>query len=201
MQIEHDAARKLGMMHYTCYMASVVTQPRNVYIVPDVFCQDYLGGLGISVWEPAEYRNRGDDHTKKSIICIAVPPAERDSIPVKFDIAGRWYTHFRMGLVRQERYEELHYSTAFRYNQLYGFHDPLNRARNDGPNFRVGDVGVNRVVWRDMQWNYNSQSGSFDKVRINQGHHGPNVYAGVGQIRKGKSYEIKEMNYASFASN
>ena len=202
MQIEHDAARKLGMMHYTCYMASVVTQPRNVYVVPDVFSQDYLGGLGIGMWDPQEYKNRGDDHTKKSIICIAVPPAERDNIPVKFDIAGRWYTHFRMGLVRQERFEELHYSTAFRYNRLYGFHDPLNRAREmGGPNFRAGDVGVNRVMWRDMQFNYNTKSGQFDKVRINQGHFGPNVYAGCGQVRKGKSYELKEMNYASFSSN
>jgi len=43
VQIAHDAARKVGIAHYTTYLSAVVTDPKKVYIVQDMFCERYLG--------------------------------------------------------------------------------------------------------------------------------------------------------------
>lgn len=39
MQVEHEAARKVGFMHYTTYLSSVVFAPKNVFVVEDLFCE------------------------------------------------------------------------------------------------------------------------------------------------------------------
>lgn len=49
MMIEHEAARKVGFMHYTTYLSAVVTHPKNVYVVEDLFCEKYLGGELITI--------------------------------------------------------------------------------------------------------------------------------------------------------
>ena len=50
MQIAHDAGRKVGMAHYTGYFSALVVEPNNVYVFEDLFCQRYLGGMGVEFW-------------------------------------------------------------------------------------------------------------------------------------------------------
>ncbi len=100
MQIEHEAARKVGMMHYTAYLSAVVLYPKNVYVVEDLFCEKYFGGMGVEFWQ-ATAANR----KSKSIVCVPLPPNCK-MMEQKVDIRGRWYTEQALGLVSQERFDK-----------------------------------------------------------------------------------------------
>ncbi len=89
MQIEHEAARKVGMMHYTAYLSAVVLYPKNVYIVEDLYCQRYLGGMGVEFWSAAAYKSGNAKRNSRSIICAPLPPNFK-KIENKIDIRGRW---------------------------------------------------------------------------------------------------------------
>lgn len=92
MMIEHEAARKVGFMHYTTYLSAVVTQPKNVYVVEDLFCEKYLGGLGVEFWSRELYLKKGSNRRAKSIVCTILPPTMGDmkSLGKKIDARGAW---------------------------------------------------------------------------------------------------------------
>ena len=189
MQIGHDTARKIGIAHYTAYMAAVVHQPKNVYVQHDVMVCGYLGGLGTRFWTPTTYRSfaRSNQTSPDASICCFIIPYEERDIPMFFDVSGRFYTQMRSGIADQRQGSELAFSTALMYNELYGFYDPLARTRSmDQPDQRHGRKHLNRIVWRGCQYNKNPISGAFDKMRVNHGHQGPSVYPGCGQVRNGK---------------
>lgn len=112
MQIEHEAARKVGMMHYTAYLSAVVMSPKNVYVCEDIYCEKYLGGRGTKFWGLNEYLSKGANRRKKSIICTLLPP-KCQQLDKKIDIRGYWYTEQRMGLVDEQRFSEVCYPGIF----------------------------------------------------------------------------------------
>lgn len=140
MQIETEAARKVGMMHYTAYLSAVVMQPKNVYVVEDLFCQKYLGGMGVEFWSPDEYKN-AISRRSKSIICAPLPPNFK-KIEQKIDIRGRWYTEQKMGLVSQERFDKPLYPGCGRMNVLFGMSDKMNKQTG------ARKVAMNTVCWQ-----------------------------------------------------
>jgi hypothetical protein len=190
-----DAVTKQSMFHFTTHVASVVTEPRNVYVVPDVICEGYRGGTGAEFFTPDTYANRRPDELRQSIICVAVPIAET-TFPICMDTAGRFYTEFGMGMQSKEDFTPLHYTTAYRYNKLYNWRD---MARYDDPS-RGSAQGQfapeNRQVWQGHQWMMNPNTNQFDRVRVNKGHWGPDVYPGVGKVRAGKYAEIRPTDYS-----
>lgn len=198
MQIQHEAGRKIAHMHYTTHMRSVVTQPKNVYVQPDLFCQEYLGGNNVEFFDHESYKLKDNEHLRQSIICVAIPPAET-KIPSPMDASGRFYVEYNAGLLRKEDFEELHYSTAFRYNHLYGFHMQAKKQGTDLPNFKSQYSHDNRAMYQGMQIMYNTKTNSFDKVRTNKGHRGKNIYAGVGEVFNGQLKEIEIQDFSKFS--
>ncbi len=142
MQIEHEAARKVGMMHYTAYLSAVVLYPKNVYVVEDLFCEKYLGGMGVEFWSAAKYKTT-TNRKSKSIICAPLPPNCK-KIEQKIDIRGRWFTDQTLGLVTQERFDRPLYAGAGRMCQIFGFHDAQRKTRASNR----GAVAVNLVCWQ-----------------------------------------------------
>lgn len=146
MQIEHEAARKVGMMHYTAYLSAVVLYPKNVYVVEDLFCEKYLGGMGVEFWNATKYKNTLN-RKAKSIICAPLPPNCK-KIEQKIDIRGRWYTEQNLGLVTQERFDKPLYPGAGRMNQIFGFYDAQRKTRQTNR----GAAAQNFVCWQGMEW-------------------------------------------------
>lgn len=180
MQIENEAARKVGLMHYTAYLSAVVLKPKNVYVVEDIFCERYKGGMGVEFWRPQEYINN-TNRTLRSIICAPMPPNVRKLHDTKMDIRGRWYTEMQMRLVSKERADFPHYDSCARMNMLFRFHDKMEKDTHANQ----GRVAVNFVCFQGMEWYPNPITGAWDDFSIEQGHMGPNVYPGCGIIRNG----------------
>ncbi len=144
MQIEHEAARKVGMMHYTAYLSAVVLYPKNVYVVEDLFCEKYLGGMGVEFWNAAKYKNATAANRKsKSIVCVPLPPNFK-KMEQKIDIRGRWYTEQALGLVSQERFDRPLYPGAGRVNQILGLYDAGRKDRHSNR----GRTAMNTICWQ-----------------------------------------------------
>lgn len=198
MRMGFDAMRKVGIAHYTAYMAAVVTNPRNVFVQHDVQLAGYEGGLDLRFWTPQSYREFTRNAAVRppaSIICVAVPYAERD-FPLVFDISGNWNTEMRSGVIDQSA--ERAYSTADVYNSMFGLYDPLRRPTPlHMLDARSTAKHINTEVWRGAQYNRSHVTARYDKWRPNHGHHGPAVYNGIGQVRKGKFVAIEPERVAA----
>lgn len=197
LQISHEAGRKMALMHYTTHMRSVITNPKNVYVQPDVMVIRAEGGAGVRFYNENTYRQKDLDDLVNSIICVAIPPAETQ-IPSPMDISGRFHTEYSIPLTAAQRSEPLHYSSAGFYNALYHFHRDI-----DG-DFQIPYVGpgrthVNRVCYQGHQQNYNPGTKKHDQVIVNKGHWTKNVYAGCRHIREGAAEVLEVHNYANSA--
>ena len=190
MQIEHEAARKVGMMHYTAYLSAVVLYPKNVYVVEDIYCEKYLGGMGVEFWQAVDYAAGTMKRNAKSIICVPLPPSTKQ-IEQKIDARGRWYTENSLHLVAQERFNKPHFPGAGRINRLFKLYDPARKDRN----ISRGRVAVNYVCWQGMQFFFNDTTKKFDDYIVESGCMGPKVYPGCGLVRNGKLKLLKDPNY------
>lgn len=197
MQIEHEAARKVGMMHYTVYLNAQVTNDRYVYTQEDMYSAKYMGGGGISFWTTQEYKNTltGGSRTRHSIICIPLPP-NQEPLDSVFDIRGKWYTEQRIGLVSPEQFLKTHYAGATRMNRILGWYDPIRRGKGlDQSAYRHRAVAMNYIVWQGVQWKYNTTTDRFDDVIVEQSPFGPKVYPGCGRVRNGELQYLKDPGY------
>jgi hypothetical protein len=184
-ELGQDASRMIGLLHVVEYMSAIVTAPQHVYVEQAPYVDDYYGGMGMQFWDPDSYQKRIARGNEQSILCFFVPYAEK-SFPNPMDIAGRFYVEYDYGLFNlHNRYENLHYSTAYRYNYLYQIYTRAT-AHDDMtvPTVIPEDVHVNRHCWEGEKRSWNRSTTSFDHVTKNTGHWGP-TYAGCGKVRKG----------------
>ena len=188
--LAHEAARMVGMMHYTAYLSAVVMYPKNVFVVEDLFCERYLGGMGVTFWKPENYVQAQANRRQASIICVPLPPTVKE-LEEKIDIRGRWYTEYEMGLVTQDRYDRPLYPGAARMNHRFKWYDSVRKDR--GAN--RGRVPMNHVCWQGMEWYYNTKTGTWDDFTVESGCMGPKVYPGCGKVRNGQMLYLEDPGY------
>lgn len=195
MQIEHEAARKVGMMHYTAYLSAVVMSPKNVYVVEDLFCEKYMGGMGVEFWKVEDYKKKQANRRLKSIVCTMLPPKMESKLEKKIDIRGRWYTDQAMGLVETDRFAKVCYPGAARTAMLMGWYDPIRKGRGIDKAHRARTVPINYVCFQAVQFHLNPKDFSWGDVIIEQGHMGEKVYPGCGRVRNGGSRFLVTPDY------
>ncbi len=149
LSIGHETNRKLAQIHYTTHFRSIITQPKNVYVQPDVYVQECEGGAGCRFYNESTYGAMNNDELNNSLICMAVPVTET-IFPSPLDISGRFYTDFGTGAVPRLNQERLHYSTAARYNALYNFLKS-NKVGSDVPQMSAGRNHINRICYQGKE--------------------------------------------------
>lgn len=188
LSIGHDSGQKKGFMHYTAYFGSVVTDPRHVAVMPDIYCQKYMGGMGVTYWTPQEYK-KDPTRRNKSIIAFPLPPVV-DSLDKRIDMRGRWYTHQKQGFITPERFNREMFPGAMRMNQLFGI-DPIATISLSM------NSNVNYWLSQGMQWYYSPESGTWSEYSIEQSPFGDKVYPGCGKVRNGMSVHLIDPGYAT----
>jgi hypothetical protein len=189
MQIGHDVSRKTSALHYTTYLSAVVLDDRNVYVVEDIYCKRYKGGMGVEFWTPEKYK-QATNRRSRSIICAPLPPSCK-KLERKIDMRGYWYTHQAMGLVSDERFDKPLYPGCARINKLFDLH---GGARADRQQTR-SRVKINFVCYQGHEWYYNTKTHSWDNYTVEQGHFGPKVYEGCGKVRNGYLQYLEDPGY------
>lgn len=190
MMVAHEAARQVGMMHYTAYLSAVVMYPKNVFVVEDIFCQRYLGGMGVTFWTVERYQNAQGDRRRADIICAPLPPLQRE-LDEKVDMRGRWYTEHDLQLVTQDRFDRPCYPGAARMNAIFKWYDAVRKDRGG----HRGKVAPNYVCWQGMEWYYNTKNNQWDSFTVETGCMGPKVYPGCGKVRNGQLKHLVDPCY------
>lgn len=187
-EIGHDAARMISLLHSVAYMAAIVDRPQHVWAEANLYVDRYLGGLGIRFYTPESYANRSSQGNVDSIVVVALPYVEKhDDLPNPLDIAGRYYTEYEQGLIDMKANNELHYSTAYRYNQMYQFYNATTAMDDQNyPTVIPEDTHMNRICWAGAQFMFNGASNKFDFYEYNTSPWGELVYPGCGRVRDGK---------------
>jgi hypothetical protein len=201
MNVANSATVKTRLLHYTAYMAAVVTQPKNVYVVEDLFCENYFGGMGTSFWSVKEYKNKGANRVKKSIICTMLPLNLTDELETKIDVRGFWYSAAAARLVDAERFSRSCYPGGVRTAMILDWWDPIRKGALGNQVARSRNVDINFVCFQGVQFRFNSTTDSWGDVTIEQGHFGPHVTPGCGKVRKGAFKYLRPANYLSEAQS
>ena len=179
----HDGMRKIAKWHYTIHRRTIITEPKNVYVVPDVYSEASERGSNCRFFTPETYAQLDLETFENSLICVAIPITETN-FPNPMDIRGRHYTNYGAPGARGT-HDRLHYSTAARYVNLYN----LMQAHQNGvdePSMAHIVVRTHRghVTYQGHQQGYNPISGEYSRVVNNTGHWGPNIW-GSSDTRDG----------------
>jgi hypothetical protein len=189
LQMSWETGRKMALMHYTTHFRSVIIYPKNLYVQPDVYVQDYEGGMNTRFYTEETYHMANLDDLKNSIICAPIP-IEETNFPRHLNITGRHYGSYSSGLASRAEFEQLHYSTAARMCQIFKFTD-ASRQGSDEPILSINRHHWNLICQQGHQQNYNKQSNKYDTIIKTKGHlH--NTYPGVARIWKGALEILKD---------
>jgi len=190
MDIGWGVDRKVGLLHYTTFLSAIVQNSRNVYVVEDLFCRRYHGGMGVAFWSRNAYRQT-TNRFLRDIICAPLPPSVKH-LDSRIDIRGRWITEHGMQLVSEDVFSgQPHYPGAARMSYLFGFHEHVRKDVRGG----AMRIRYNTMCCQGMEWYYNTKMEGFVDFTIEQSHFGPNVYPGCGKVRNGGLERLKEQGY------
>ncbi len=196
MQLEQEAIRKVGVMHYTAYLSAIVINPKNVYVVEDMFCSGYLGGMGVDFWDRDEYARHSNNRKLKSIVCTMLPPNMENKLANKIDIRGKFYTEADMRLVDTDRFNKGCYPGAARTAALMGWWDPIRKGRAAADQAsRSRKVAINWICWQGVQFHWNSKIEDWGQPTPEQGSFGNKVYPGCAAVRNGELRYLRTPTY------
>ncbi len=186
MMLEQEAIRKVGVMHYTAYLSAIVINPKNVYVVEDMFCAGYLGGMGCDFWSRTDYLRHSNNRKLKSIVCTMLPPNMENKISNKIDTRGKFYTQADLHLVDRDRFNKWHYPGASRTAALMGWWDPVRKGRAAADSTaRSRKVAMNFLCWQGVQFHWNAKIEDWGTPTFEQGCFGNKVYPGCAAVRNG----------------
>lgn len=167
----------------------MVTNPKNIIIAENCFCNGYVRGNGVrfftmprmdSAVKPVGFMesNNGRDHSA-DIISVVVPYGFADDLPNPMDIEAHERFDFsapptkiqqtQPGMLKKAAFMDADWiSTIF---QLHEF----SRQRQDpmGDKFITYERQQNTIVFRGHQFSYDVNTGSHSAVTVNTGHWGP----------------------------
>lgn len=196
MQVSNNAHTKMHFAHYTYYSRSVVTEPKNVWIAHNIYARGTLGGGGIRPFVDNEYAPTTGNFGSGSVFFVAVPYEEREfNNPV--DIGGRLSHYYSNALQDKESLQQLHYSTAARYNSMWGWRTVDSPGPESiEPLYYDGVVDHNTVTWRSLTYYYDRATGQHSAKQEGTGHWGGSKYIYPG-CRAGRRGELVYMDAVS----
>jgi len=166
--------------NFTFYSKAVVTNPRNVIIARNIFCNQYIRGnctkfLG-SRSEKDDMRRRGvgaysplDGKHTGSIISVIVPSRDTNHLPNPIDMTGSFNGY------EDPNQSQAHYSMAGAVNHLYKLEEHQKDLHSDGDLFLTRVRNMNTVCFRGHQFSYDLNTKRHSAITVNTGHWGPNV--------------------------
>ncbi len=194
-----DGKIKVILGNYTYYSKAIIHNPKNIFIANNVFYEGYYGGCGhtwitpkeLQRWQKQKWRlDRPADLSKSRgsllPVLIKLTPEKSKWNPVReLDITGLWFEQIGIPTATE------HYPHAKAYTKLWGLTvEAVERGTMHQPNFNQ----LNTICSRGFQRSWNGID-KFDAVTVNQGHHGPNVYAGCGNTRAGHDIPYRRVEF------
>jgi hypothetical protein len=194
-QLSDNVAQKMHYGHFTLYAKTVVYKPEMVVRVDNIVVKDYLGGNGVRLWNVLEQRDIDafrSNELYKDIFPVAVRPDFR--LETYFlDMTGRFNDRLHPN-------EEAKKATAFPpmdriLSEIWGWRSVFSPLQNEY--FANIAAKFNTLCFQEHQKLYNHATRQWDRVIIDKGHFGANVYPGCGEVRRGVAMYFKPVDYTN----
>lgn len=189
-QLTDDVARKMHYGHFTIKVRTVITEPKNIVLLPNIMYKDYVGGYDLKVWDPLnedDIASFQEGNLHKSV--FVVPMWSHWSMKTSaIDITGRFHPSLPTD---KETADATRYDLAPVLTQLWGWgfgveaapSQPSSALHFDAPEHRPR---TNTLVFQDTQLNWDEAKQSFSSMTRTSGHLGANsVYPGSAAVRCG----------------
>lgn len=183
-----DVQSKLHYGNYTYYAKAVVREPRNICIAENVFADGYRGGNNCVFYKKAVDNSQRIHRNSPSLISMIVPANTREHMQQinPIDIRGSF-----QNLSEQKK----HFVGCEYYNQVAGLGN-LDDVHPDNETYTIDEreqTNTRCYLGHYMYWGGNT----YDKINVNTGAWGPNVYPGCGKVRNGQMKYLENQRYSS----
>ena len=183
---------KMHWAHLTLYTKCNVREPKNVRVFFDIFSGQCLGGAGSAPMELHKYNPRDSQFGDGSLLYLMIAYEEK-SLPNPLDLTGHFSYFDDTSNRDQDKDKKVHYSTAFRYNRLYGWRDAadLNKYEVEQlwhPYIHTVEqekIPFNTVCYHGEQHDFDRIKKSHSHIHTNTGHWGPFCFPGARKLRDG----------------
>ena len=181
-QLGDNVQSKLHYGNYTFYAKSLVTNPKNVVLLKDIFINNYLGGFNSRFWSAEDAQmDKHDDifamPNRPSLFSMLIPAGSMN----RRAILGQDPVDLRSALP--------YYSWAF---EMEGLEDPDYDEDFFEPN---SQSSLNSMCYQGMQYSYNAAKKDFSKITLGTGHLGKNIYPGVREVYQGSMKFMEKKDY------
>ena len=182
-QLGDDVQSKLHYGNYTFYAKALVTNPKNVVLLKNIFISNYLGGFNTQFWN-ADNGGLQDKHEeifsmsdRPSIFSMLIPcgSANRRTVVGADPVDIRSKFPYYASLLKMEGLEDPTYDEDF--------FEPNSQS------------SLNAMCYQGMQYGYDAATKQYSKVTLGTGHLGQNVYPGVRQVYQGSMKYLEKKNY------
>ena len=171
-----------------------------MYVAKAIFIDEYIGGMGVGLYEADSYKPRQGSYGEGSIFVIALPYNERsqhqnNQLPNPMSLTGN-FEHLPVAEYEVVEKHALHYTTAYYYNKLWGWSSMGAKEEIEESRHYSQDVAPpGYVTYRGHTW-YRGTDGQFSVVSVGTGHWGPDAtYIGCDEVRNGKLDKFEGQNY------
>ena len=186
-----DVVSKLHYGNFTFYSKAVVTNPKNVIIARNIYCNGYKRGNNCKF-----AREEADLKKGASLISVIIPAKMGNKLPNPLDATGAFNSSYEQN--RGNKDTELHFPKACGNALLAKFPSFMDDQADLSTNqdlFLERMHSVNTVCYRGHQFSYDIGTQKMSAVTVNTGHWGPNVYPGCGRARAGEMKYLEKQNY------
>lgn len=212
-----DVVSKLHYGNFTFYSKALVTNPKNVIIAQNIFCQGYVRGNGTRFFKKAPGDGRiggGDDNPaiidgydpqygrhEASLISVIIPYGSGDRLPNPLQMLahGSYNPADKKKNPTAGGLHPAHFMDADMLTRIFQLDEHVASNDESAMPFRAHARTQNTICYRGHQFSYDPNTGHHTQVTINTGHWGPAVYPGCGRVRAGEMKYLDKVNYASSA--
>lgn len=182
-QLGDDVQSKLHYGNYTFYAKALVTNPKNVVLLKNIFINNYMGGFNTAFWNVSNgaLEDKHDETfslpDRPSIFAMLIPAgsANRRAVLGADPVDVRTALPYYASLLKMEALEDPSYDEDF--------FEPNSQS------------SLNAICYQGMQYGYDPATKQFSRITLGTGHLGKNVYPGIREVYQGSMKYMENKNY------
>ncbi len=215
MMVGDNMGIKMHYAHFSYYYRPVVLESGCIVYAPNAFCEDYIGGHDLTMWD-ASNPGHQDKYKKGLTIASMFVQIERSNKGPNeecrvVDLTDDFHPNVKKGIEMDIQRVDNYRTWSKVYNKHWGY--PVAATARSDPTvpqqLKFDSLRANSKRWNNKsticfpehQQLYSHRYPGGDKwmdkqqFRLNQGHWGESIYPGCDRVWRGKESCLKPTNY------
>ena len=185
-----NVAQKMMIGHFNIYFQTVVHNNAKLVLGANVFCESYVRGNGVRVWDPLDPDHVNAFMAGNLIADIFVTLGRMNEDKSQYSSTWKSITGVMPDSlnVKPEVNELVWYPGCAAISSHWGWNDGMDFSNKRQYVCGGNDEETakrNVIVMQELQFRYDPREGKYSHVTEDSGHWGTKIYPGCGKIRNG----------------